>query len=356
MILRCCVVVGVHLLFEAMRIFPALTAILVLAVHQGQGSFDAACTSEIDCQLNGRCVSGVCECLRAWKGAHCQFLNQGKGDALLRLPHSSSWGGRIIPADKSNEAHHAFISVFGGGCGMNEWGNTSHIVHATIPANVTRFNVPATVETIAIPAYAHCVDVQKVNASLWLMVHNGDGLPRACGFGSKDCPKQPLEWLAQCDSGNGTTPSSEIEGKPAPPLPKGFEPSNGIHWASSPFGPWKAPTQKAVKGFPYCDCPALHILRNGSVVVWCQPMTWNYVPNQEGVTVMPIYINQGWGTPFVAKQPTINVPHAMLERAKKGKNAIKFDDPTLYTDENSNWSSAIMAMDPSRAGKTPVQV
>ena len=295
--------------------------------------------NDLDCQLNGRCdeTTGACTCFDAWRGRECQFLNQGPGDALLRLPSSSSWGGRVIPAAVPGAPHHAFISVFGGQCGMNQWGNTSHIVHATISANETRFDKPATISGIAIPAYAHCVDVAQVNENLWIMVHNGDGLSRGCGFGSPSCPQQPIEWLAECHSGNGTTPSGGVRGKPAPPLPRGFEPSNGIAWSSSPSGPWKAPPAQALEGFPFCDCPALHVLKNGSIVVWCQPITFNYVPGQEGTTINDIFINQGWGTPFKAFSPHINVPKEFLARAKKAQNAVKFDDPTLWTDENGNW-------------------
>ena len=153
-------------------LFRLLGVSLILV--SGTSPSAARCKNDLDCQLNGRCdeTTGACTCFDAWRGRECQFLNQGPGDALLRLPSSSSWGGRVIPAAVPGAPHHAFISVFGGQCGMNQWGNTSHIVHATISANETRFDKPATISGIAIPAYAHCVDVAQVNENLWIMVHN----------------------------------------------------------------------------------------------------------------------------------------------------------------------------------------
>ena len=329
-----CIIFAFHLFFAA-------------SLEVRASGSDAACMSDLDCQLNGVCVDGVCDCLDAWKGRKCQHLDQRPGDALLRLPTSSSWGGRIIPSENPQEPHHAFITVFGGGCGMDEWDNTSHILVATIRNSdeneTTRFNSPATVKKVAIPAYAHCTDVVRAKDAsgrvIYIMVHNGDGMPRKnCGCGSPKCPDQPIEWLAQCDSGNGTTPKNvSPRGKPAPPRPPLFEPSNGVHVSSSPIGPWQAPPKESLVGYPFCDCPALHSLRNGSIMVWCQPLTWNFVPGQESTTINPIFINQGWGTSFVPYQPRINVPPSFLTRAKLMKNALKFDDPTLWTDENGNF-------------------
>ena len=35
----------------------------------------AACTSELDCQLNGACVQGACVCDKGWRGTDCGTLN-----------------------------------------------------------------------------------------------------------------------------------------------------------------------------------------------------------------------------------------------------------------------------------------
>ena len=35
---------------------------------------DAACTSDFNCSLNGRCVDSVCECVSPWQGPTCGIL------------------------------------------------------------------------------------------------------------------------------------------------------------------------------------------------------------------------------------------------------------------------------------------
>ena len=93
--------------------------------------------------------------------------------------------------------------------------------------------------------------------------------------------------------------------------------------------PWKAAngTAKVVGpdgqgGYPFDDCPAVHVLRNGSIVTWAQPN----LPGQ----LKPLYIAQRWGAPFLAVQPTIAFPPALVARAKAMGEVIKLDDPTLW--------------------------
>jgi hypothetical protein len=54
---------------------------------------------------------------------------------------------------------------------------------------------------VAVPAFSHCVDSLALNVGTpeetWLLFHNGDGMPRACGEGTPDCDTKPLQWLAR---------------------------------------------------------------------------------------------------------------------------------------------------------------
>jgi len=34
----------------------------------------STCATEHDCQLNGRCLNGRCDCYAAWQGEHCETL------------------------------------------------------------------------------------------------------------------------------------------------------------------------------------------------------------------------------------------------------------------------------------------
>lgn len=69
----------------------------VLRVHPSSLPFH--CTSNWDCQLNGRCApSGRCECDPWWTGERCQRLAllPAQPDAGLQDPVLSSWGGSVL--------------------------------------------------------------------------------------------------------------------------------------------------------------------------------------------------------------------------------------------------------------------
>ena len=111
----------------------------VLASHFGpQPKTSSACTSDMECSLNGRCVAGGCVCDPAWEGAAC--------DRLAVLPtdrdepaaayggdaqplNVSSWGGNILEGDDGT--WHLWVSEFAEGCGLCAWLNNSRVVHAT---------------------------------------------------------------------------------------------------------------------------------------------------------------------------------------------------------------------------------
>ena len=63
---------------------------IIPRVHGG-----GPCTSDDDCQLNGRCVGGKCACLAAWEGANCSLLATRPSDSPAHaMLNVSSWGGR----------------------------------------------------------------------------------------------------------------------------------------------------------------------------------------------------------------------------------------------------------------------
>ena len=58
----------------------------------------APCKNNGDCQLNGACIDGKCDCDPAWTGSRCQRLNllPASIDAGLQDAQLSSWGGSIL--------------------------------------------------------------------------------------------------------------------------------------------------------------------------------------------------------------------------------------------------------------------
>jgi hypothetical protein len=299
--------------------------ILCISLHVAKGApkekGGADCAMDMDCQLNGRCTGGKCVCNAAWTGHNCSFLDVlPSKDAAFREENTSSWGGRSYFA---NGEYHAFFSEFGGTCGMNLWANHSRVVHAVASEANPKGGYKRV--GVAIPAFSHCVDPVLIRSGphngTWLLFHNGDGMPRDCGGGSPDCPQKPIEWLAHCnnDIGDGTTPEDQkITARPRSPEFDKIEPSNGVHQSDSPNGPWTKPSAAALVGVPMCDCPAVHALSNGSIIMWCQPLV-NFPPGA-AAHVSPIYINEGWGTSFVKKPATIDIPAWLTEAAQKTKH------------------------------------
>ena len=101
-----------------------------------------------------------------------------------------------------------------------------------------------------------------------------------------------------------------------------------------PAGPWKAANGTA-QGYPFDDCPAVHVLPNGSLATWSQPL----YPDgcDDPPCTKPIFVAQRWGEPFVAVQPTVSFPRFLVERAREGGSVIKLDDPTMWVDRRGNW-------------------
>eukprot|EP00040_Diaphanoeca_grandis_P000352 m.15181 g.15181 ORF g.15181 m.15181 type:complete len:490 (-) comp10471_c0_seq1:134-1603(-) len=90
------------------------------------------CTTNSGCQLNGRCVAGICECDPTWTGDHCERLHllpaaESNG---LDDPVYSSWGGSVL-YNTSDDTWHMFAAVIEQGCGLKAWRPNSAIGHAT---------------------------------------------------------------------------------------------------------------------------------------------------------------------------------------------------------------------------------
>ena len=93
-----------------------------------------ACASSHDCQLNGRCVDGRCDCDAAWKGERCEELAlDGDGAYAYGGPTSTitSWGGGPPAFDAASGNFTLFVTEIAGHCGLSEWSGQSTIVAAT---------------------------------------------------------------------------------------------------------------------------------------------------------------------------------------------------------------------------------
>lgn len=111
-------------------LFVSADGLTVLKVHN-ENSGGGTCTSDLDCQLNGRCTFGVCICSPAWTGTDCSALNllpaaikngyQNAGSDV------SSWGGGVH-YDNVTNLFYMFVDEMDKHCGLSVWHQNSRCV------------------------------------------------------------------------------------------------------------------------------------------------------------------------------------------------------------------------------------
>lgn len=107
-----------------------------------------SCTTDLNCSLNGLCVSSNCVCDPGWIGSTCGILDlrpatRGTGYNHTILPSNapgiynptsnagnSSWCGSIVHDASNPKLFHMFASQFTHGCGLSDWKPFSSIIRA----------------------------------------------------------------------------------------------------------------------------------------------------------------------------------------------------------------------------------
>ena len=107
-----------------------ITGFLVLALAAAHAY---ACSSPMDCELNGVCIAGVCVCDRGWKGETCGALDIGPRQLAYGngvTPNTSCWGGGPPMRSPATGLYHLFVTEIAGSCGMATWARMSQTTHA----------------------------------------------------------------------------------------------------------------------------------------------------------------------------------------------------------------------------------
>jgi hypothetical protein len=222
------------------------------------------CTTNLDCQLNGKCSSsGVCRCDPAWTGQRCERLDllPASAEAGLQDPRLSSWGGSVLQ-NTSNGEWHMFAAVIERGCGLAAWRPNSALGHATAPAGSPEG--PYTFQSLIKPHFAHEPVAVRAPDGTILIYHIGAG-SNDTGPGSN--------YAANCTHCTGADHKWTGGGS--------FYGPTSILFSHSLDGPWQSHDAGYGSKLPRCPhCgdtnPAVVVSPNGSVsMMW---RTTNLLP------------------------------------------------------------------------------
>uniref|UniRef100_A0A0G4F1S7 EGF-like domain-containing protein n=1 Tax=Chromera velia CCMP2878 TaxID=1169474 RepID=A0A0G4F1S7_9ALVE len=253
-----------------------------------------ACSSDLDCSLNGRCVSSNCECSDIWTGLACDILKTSQPARIESYggqKNFASWGGNVIAFGGK---FHLYVAEMVGQCGLQTWTTNSQIVHATSDT----IDGPFEKEDVAVAPWAHNPQIVHVpshlragGGDLFVLFHIGDGT----GSETRDCSKS----LRHC----AVSPS------PSPPPRDGQAP---FHTAPSPEGPW------TLQHLPFdCNNPAPMLRTDGSWMLICNGGGWVL-----------------WSAPELAGPWTIA---AKLSRPAASLGAgVHYEDPFLWEDDGGH--------------------
>ena len=256
----------------------ALDAGLCVAPTARSGG--GGCASDHDCQLNGVCAAGRCDCDAAWQGERCQELAlSGDGALAYGGPDSmiTSWGGGPPALDAASGRWTLLVTEIAEHCGLSEWGSQSTVVVATAASPAG----PFVRQKLAIDYQAHNPYYAfDASTKTHLIFHIGDG--RHNGRQPRHCT-------------NGTTPNGSSAASLAARLrhreeamcPCACGPcSSWVHHAPSLAGPWTRlavpfNTKNKTSGGPgegfVMDNPAPYIFPNGTVLLLTRKINWCFM-------------------------------------------------------------------------------
>jgi hypothetical protein len=114
----------------------AVEASLCLSSQAAPRPPPGACSSALDCNLNGECDAGSsrCACYKPWGGADCgqmQFLPIAppaeRNGYPGNTPNETTWGGNAI---FFGGLWHLFVAEMTNNCTLAQWGSNSQCAHA----------------------------------------------------------------------------------------------------------------------------------------------------------------------------------------------------------------------------------
>ena len=163
-----------------MAIKMAMVARVMVAVAMAGAPPPWACSTDLDCSLNGVCTDQRCLCDLPWGEEGCGVLLFSPlprpSSAYGYHPNVTSWGGNAVfggseTAETGDGKWHLFVSeIAGEHCGLTRWNSNSRVVHAEAEA----VEGPYLFADVALPVEAHNPQVIRWGGE-WLLFHIGDG-------------------------------------------------------------------------------------------------------------------------------------------------------------------------------------
>jgi len=238
---------------------------------------DWPCRDEMDCSLNGACVSGTCHCRPQWSGHRCETLElvpatRGTGyRGVDGGANTSSWGGAVLRDDDGK--YHMWAAEMTEHCGIGAWAQNSRIVRA----EANDLSGAFTRKQIVWNVFSHEPSMARAPSGEYVMFFTSDraekkhGLCNCCqpgvskcdgSTGPHDCPSN-VRTAPAAASPLGAPPRSHRDQR-VPSL--GDSSPTYMSFSTSPSGPWSEP-QVVFRNWHGSDTNfSPLILRNGSLL------------------------------------------------------------------------------------------
>ena len=270
-----------------------------------------ACTSDLDCSLNGICVAstGICVCDAPWEGGDCTLLARLPASAARQAsvygfsPNVTSWGASILRGDESPPMYHMFVAEVPGG--LLNWGSKSQCVHAVS----RRQDGPFVRSDVVLSAECHGpVAIRDPSDGAWLVFHQGAG----------------------ASSSNSS----------------GF-----LRYALSPYGPWTAvhATPSGHGGEALCVMPTAAFHPNGTLFAICgNGAELHSAPSRDGPwssVRIPLPLEQHWEDPtlWFDRRGNFHVLNHVYSLAPYSAGEYRVASGHMYSRDGIKWSRAAVA-------------
>lgn len=173
-------------------------------------SRSAACSTELDCELSGVCVSGLCVCDAGWSGPACQLLDllpNTPGHVAFRDTNQSwaSWGSSP-PILTTDGTYHLYATRDLAGCPVvPDYTFNQQLVHATSPSLLG----PYQFKNVALHQVIINPHVIRAPGGELVLFFSGEPVPSKL---AKNCSSV----------GSSTPVGTHARGLKEPPGPKGY--------------------------------------------------------------------------------------------------------------------------------------